>query len=124
MASRAGITVEGAGRLALTMRAAARDLDDMSRRLGPVVAIIERVTAAATPVKTGALRASTTSAATSAGAYVGNTAVYAGPINFGWPRRGIEPRRFLPEPAQHAAALWLPAYAQAVDDVLDQIKGR
>lgn len=55
---------------------------------------------------------------------VGGASVpYAGPIHWGWRRRGIEPQPFLSEAAQATEGAWVDVYEKAVERILSTIKG-
>lgn len=117
------VEVEGARRLASTLRDAAGDIDDLSgahTQAGDLVAARSRP---GTPSATGELRASTVNL--TAGAHetvIGNIAEHAAPVHSGVPSRGIPPTPFLADAAEDTAG-WIPVFREAVVDALKQIKG-
>jgi hypothetical protein len=87
------------------VREAARDLERLGVRVEDLRAAFGRISSEAlpvyrgfTPVRTGRLRGDYRPARTKNRAvlYVGRTSVpYAGPINYGWAARNIEPANFV-----------------------------
>lgn len=77
--------------------------------------------------KTGNLRTSIRSSGTMGGGVVrsGSAKVpYAGPVHFGWPARGIEPRPFLYEAADQRAEEVTDLYYRRIQDITDEIARR
>jgi len=48
---------------------------------------------------------------------------YAGPVHFGWPEHHIEAQPFITEAAQRTEPAWTHIYEDAVESVLDTIRG-
>lgn len=53
----------------------------------------------------------------------GKAVPYAGPINYGWPARGIAPRLFVNDGVAETEPQWSKLYEAFVDRTLRQVKG-
>lgn len=85
------IDVDGADRVARGLRNAAGDLGDLG---DPAADAADRAAARLAPVLSGRLRTSITSTAAGPIGRVHVGAVYAAPIHYGWPARGIRPQPY------------------------------
>lgn len=109
-----------------TLRAAGRDLADIKaahRAAGNVVR--GRATGTA-PRRTGRLAGTIRVGATATSAYVraGRASVpYAGPIHWGWPRRGIAPQPWLSEAATDTETVWIYFYEKEIQNALRKVHG-
>lgn len=125
--SDAVFTVEGADQLRRTMRKAGADmtqLRDTHRRVADTVAGRAKGMAPVGP--TGRLAASTRAGATQRAAVIraGRKAVpYAGPIHWGWPRRGIRAQPWLQEAAKASEADWVDTYTKEIMSLVDEVEG-
>jgi hypothetical protein len=100
-------------------------LDEPARAAG---AMLVSTAQSFAPVRTGALRSSITYVATKAGAVV----VSAGPVGttpypivqeYGSPRRGIEPKRYMARAAESRESSVVNEYETAVNRSIDKVKG-
>lgn len=106
------------------MKQAGLDLGNLRAAHAKAAKIAEG--AANPPKRSGALASTVRSSGTKTAGVLraGRASVpYAGPIHWGWPRRGISANPFLSDAAQRSESTWLPVYEAAVNDALDQIKG-
>lgn len=85
------IDVDGADRVARGLRRAAGDLGELGE---PAADAAARLAARLAPVLTGRLRASISSNAAGPAGRVHVGVVYAAPIHYGWPARGISPQPY------------------------------
>jgi len=98
MALDGGVRVEGLNRLVRDLQALGLEVDDLKDAFGEIAAAGADLAAGFAPRRTGALAASVRGNRAKAKAVVssGKTRVpYAGPINYGWPRRNIRPALFM-----------------------------
>lgn len=51
------------------------------------------------------------------------TVPYAGPIHWGWPKRGIEAQPFMTEAAQETEPVWIELYEAGIDRATDRVAG-
>lgn len=49
---------------------------------------------------------------------------YAGPINYGWPKRHIRPRLFVNNGVASTESQWQKVYKDFIDKTLHQVKGK
>lgn len=121
-----GVKVVGARQLRRTLKAAGSDLSelkDVHSKVGSIVVAAGRTGA---PRRSGALAGSVRAsrAAASATVRAGSArAPYAGPIHWGWPRRGIRAQPFLSDAATSTEPAWTAVYEQAIDQILATVKG-
>ena len=118
------VEVQGANRLRRTLKAAGKDLGNLTQAHRDAARIAEQ--AVQSPRKTGRLAGTVRSSGTKTAGILraGRASVpYAGPIHWGWPSRGIPARPFLSDAATRSERQWLPVYEAAVEDALDQIQG-
>lgn len=121
-----GIKVDGARQLRKTLRAAGDDLADLKAAHAEAAEIAARASAALAPSRSGALKASIRSSGTKTAGVVraGKKAVpYAGPIHWGWFKRGIKPNLFISRGAQDSEGKWLPVYENAVEKAVEKVEG-
>ena len=126
MDRRAGITVEGQRELRRSLRKAGDDLEDLKSVHAEAAKIAEGGARPITPVLSGELLGTVRSsgAKTSATLRAGKKRVpYAGPIHWGWPARGIEPRPFLAEGAKRTEPQWVEVFYQYVNKAMKKVKG-
>lgn len=116
----------GGRQLRKQLKAAGVDLENLREAHRDAAKIAEDTAAALAPVRTGNLVHSLRSTGTKTAGIVraGNATIpYAKPIHWGWPARGITRNPFISKGAQASEPRWLPIFAAALDDALDQIKG-
>lgn len=120
-------SVDGADRLRRTMRKAGVDmtrLKDAHREVADTVSARARGTAPKGP--TGRLAASTRPGATQKAAIIraGRKSVpYAGPIHWGWPRRGIRAQPWLQEAATSTEPEWVGTYTNEIESLIAEVEG-
>jgi hypothetical protein len=127
MTKAAQVQVEGARELRATLKRAGDDLADMKDANAAVAGYVAAAAAGSAPQRSGALAGSVRGnrAAASAVVKAGSAAVpYAGPIHWGWPRRGIPARPFLADTAARTEPTWTALYVQAVERIVARIKGK
>lgn len=98
MALVGGVRVEGLNRLVRDLQALGLDVDDLKDVFSDIAAEGARLASSFAPRRTGALAASIRGNRSKNKAVVaaGRAKVpYAGAINYGWPRRGIEASLFM-----------------------------
>lgn len=91
-----GFKVEGLNQVVRDLQAFGADVDDLKDTFGGIAAEGARVAAGFTPSRSGRLAGSTRGNRAKNKAVVtqGRSGIpYAGPINYGWPARGIEAAR-------------------------------
>lgn len=117
------VEVKGEETLALTLRRFAAGLDDMASTHKAAADLALQAARARAPVKTGQLRAS--GLATSAPGYgdITFSAVYAGPIHWGWPARHIAPSLFATKGVEESQERWLEIYQDALQEDLGKVTG-
>lgn len=123
MAAGADVRVEGRRELARALRQMTGDVSDLKAANAAAAATVAAAAAARAPRRTGALAASVrgNKAVSRATVMAGGARLpYAGPIHYGWPARGIEPRPFVTEAAQATEAVWLAAYERAITEAVDR----
>jgi hypothetical protein len=85
-------------------------------------AVVVRPARSEAPVRSGRLSASVKPSSTVKGAVVragsGKTALYAGPIHFGWPKRGIKPNRFLFRAAHEKTDEYTEIFRKLITDLV------
>ena len=94
MVDRVGFKVEGLNQVVRDLQAIGADVDDLKDAFAGIASEGARVAVGFTPTRTGRLAGSTRGNRAKSKAVVtqGRAAVpYAGPINYGWPRRNIRP---------------------------------
>lgn len=125
--ARAVVEVEGARELRRTMKAAGEDLGDLKDANAEVAAYVAAAARGAAPSVSGRLAGSVRGnrAAASAVVKAGGAAVpYAGPIHWGWPSRNIAAHPFVADTAAETEPHWTETYREAVQRILDRIKGK
>ena len=121
-----GVTVRGARELRRSMRAAGEDMTQLNAAHKLASAIVAADAARRAPRRTGRLAGSIRPAGTRTRAEVRagfKRVPYAGPIHWGWPRKGIRPSLFLTTAAAATETAWTAAYRAEVERILNQIEG-
>ena len=104
------LMVVGQKRFVQTMRKAGADMDDLKE--------VNREAAQAGSLRVGATKRAGVIRA-------GRKAVpYAGPINYGWPKRHIRPRLFVNNGVASTESQWQKVYKDFIDKTLKQVKGK
>jgi hypothetical protein len=112
-----GVTIEGLNKTVRTLEKAGVEIQDLKAAFKKVSDLVTGEAKARVPVKTGKLQASIRSGNSKNKAVVraGSARVpYAGPINYGWSRKGIRRTDFLTGPANANPG----RYANIIDDEL------
>lgn len=118
--------VQGASRLARTLRQAGDDLEDLKDANARAAKIVEEGTLGLVPVRTGWLASTIRSTGTKAAGFIragGKLAPYAGPIHWGWPKRNIKPNPFAADAAKLTEPVWGRIYQDAVNKAIQRIQG-
>lgn len=116
--------VVGAERLAMTMRAAAADLADMSTSNRAVGEVVRARAASNAPKRTGRLAGSVQVVGVDAGeVVVGSGLVYAPPIHYGWARHNIVAQPFMTNAISDARTTVVARYASDVATPITHIRG-
>lgn len=122
-----GVRVDGLRRLRSDLRKLGEDTEDLKAANATVATLVAGAAASRAPQLSGRLASSGRGnrAVGRATVTFGGAAVpYAGPIHWGWPSRGIQPRTFIPDAAQATEAVWLPIYLADLERALEPIQGR
>lgn len=109
------------------MKAAGEDLGDLKDAHAQVAGYVASASATAAPHRSGSLAGSVRGnrAATSAVIKAGSAAVpYANPIHWGWPGRNIAAHPFMSDTAVATEPTWTDMYFQAVQRIVDRIRGK
>ena len=119
------VRVQGADRVKRTMEAAADDLRDLSGAGDRAAGLLVRQAQANAPRLSGRLAGTITPVASRSGATVtaGAGIEYAAVQENGWPRHGIQARRYMARALESTQDKIIDTYASAVDDAVDQVKG-
>jgi phage gpG-like protein len=120
------VTVEGARQLSRSLRQFGEGLDDLKDANEAVSALVAREASARAPHRSGALAGSVRGSrqANRALVRVGSAKVpYAGPIHWGWPKRGIPARPFVIEAATATQSDWLADYVANIQRLADKVEG-
>lgn len=126
MADNVGIRVEGAAQLRRTLRRAGDDLTDLKGAHAAAGAIAGQAARTNGPRRTGRLLGSVRWSGSATGAVVraGRASVpYAMPIHWGWPSRGITAQPWVTKAAQDTEPVWSEVYADAVQRILNRVRG-
>lgn len=127
MAGRPLVEIEGARELRRQLRAAGDDMEDLkeiNRAAAEIAAGAARMRA---PRDSGALAGDIRASGTKTAGVIraGRKRLpYAGPIEWGWPARGIAPHPYLTAGAKATEPVWVPMYEKAVKNALDKVKGK
>jgi hypothetical protein len=122
----AGVQIVGAKRLRRTLKAAGIELEDLKAANAAVASLVAQAAAGRAPKRTGRLAASVRGNRAQARATVlaGRASVpYAGPIHWGWPRRGIKANPFLADTAAALEPAWIAIYTREVEKAINKIEG-
>ncbi|GEP40612.1 hypothetical protein NPS01_42750 [Nocardioides psychrotolerans] len=117
------IVVEGADELTRTLRAAAKDLDDLGEVNQRAAQTLLEKANPRTPRESGALASSGGVATDGDGATVTYDEVYAGVIHNGWAEHGIDPQPWLAETAAQQESTLVDVYVDHITDVLGRVRG-
>ena len=121
------VQVDGAKRLRRELKRAGVDLADLRKPNMEAARIVSTASQPRAPRRTGALAGSTRPGAsrTSGTIRAGGARVpYANVIHWGWPAHNIKANPWLAETAAATEPVWVDAYWQMLDDVLDNLAGR
>jgi hypothetical protein len=122
----ATVEVSGAANLARTLKEAGIGLGSLKEANAYAAQIAGAWVAGRAPRVTGNLASSVRGRVRQTGASVvsgGSFAPYAGPINFGWPKRGIEANNFLYEGVRASETEWVARYEVEIQKVCDHVRG-
>jgi len=114
--------VEGLRELRKALKAAGDDLRDLREANRSVGEIVQHEAWRLVPVRTGQLQRTIRAAGAVGFAAVRSGTVrvpYAGPIHFGWAKRGIEPNPFLYDAADNRKAEVVETYWKSLGQIFD-----
>lgn len=123
------LKVRGATELQRTLRQAGVDLDELKDVNEAAANIVLARARQLAPRRSGALRQSLRIGVTKRAGVIRagdnrKTGVpYAGPIHWGWPKRGIEANHFMTTAAADTEPRWSQLYERHVERMLDKVKG-
>lgn len=124
MVNRVGTQVEGLNRLVRDLQSLGVEVDDLKAAFSKIAAEGAERASQYAPKRTGKLASDVRGNRAKSKAVVtsGRAAIkYAGPINYGWPKRGIEPALYL----QKADESMQPIALQMLEDEINkQIRSR
>ena len=118
-----GIKIEGLDRFSSTLDAAISELADMSEAVEKTNAQIMAEARRRAPRRTGRLASSITTSRAKNEALIGSGLVYAPPIHWGWPARGITPSLFLTGAAESTQPAWIGFFEDNVEKAVRKVKG-
>ena len=112
------VKLEGGARFQTTCRRAASRIESKQpdRKAARIAGQAARIAA---PRRTGRLARSIKVK----GTVIRAEAVYAGPINYGWPRRNIKAQPFMYDAMRKVEPQWLAQFTENIDRALAQVKG-
>ena len=113
----------GGKELRASLKAAGDDLADLKAAHAAAAAIIAAAAKGMAPRRTGRLATSIRGSGSKAEAIVQAGVVYAGVIEFGWPRRNIPGQPYLVPAARDTEPEWRPAYEAELQRIIAKVKG-
>ena len=123
----AWVEVEGGRRLRSSLKKAGVDMKRLSAINRKAATMVANAARPATPRLTGRLAASVRAGATQRAGIVRagrKTLPYAGPIHWGWPRRGIRPQPWIANTASATEGAWVPLYERHMKEIVKDVKGK
>ena len=120
------VQVRGARELRRTLRKAGADMQQVKNLHAEIGGIVAGAARPATPHRSGRLAGTVRSSGTQTASIVraGRASVpYAGPIQWGWPARNIEPQPWLTDAAHETEPRWFAAFDAGIERILASIKG-
>lgn len=123
------LRIDGGARLRRTLKSAGvdlADLRDLNRQVGNVIRPTATSNAPVGPDAGGHISSTIRVTATNRTAFirVGNKRFpYAGPLHWGWFKRGIKPNPWLSQAAQSTEPRWQEIYWRGLNSILDNIQG-
>jgi hypothetical protein len=119
-----GVKIEGARELRTALKKAGADLQDFTDVNATIGRYVSGRAAAMAPKRSGALAGSIRSskAKGSATLRAGSARLpYAGPVHWGWPRRGLRPQAFLADAASVTEPTWTKYYMDRVEAIVTEV---
>lgn len=119
MVNRTGFQVQGLSQVVRAMQQMGVDVDDLKDAFAKIADEAAKIASSAAPRKSGRLAADIRGNRAKSKAVVtaGRASVpYAGPINYGWPKRNIEPANFM----QRADQAMQTRALQTLEDEINQ----
>lgn len=116
--------LRGARELAKGLRKAGADMKDLRAVNRQAAQVVVPEAKTLVPRRSGRLANSIRAGATQKAGVVraGSKRIpYAGPINYGWPKRHIKPTRFMNQAAKNTEPEWTKLYRDAVQQIIDRI---
>lgn len=122
--NRANFKVEGLTTLRRDMRKAGVDLEELKDSNRSAAGVVHKYAKPGIPKDSEALVKTIRFGATQKSGYIrlGKKSVpYAGPIHFGWEKRGIKPRAVISEAAVEHEPEWVQVYMSHISKILKKI---
>lgn len=116
-----GVQVEGLSRVVRALQQAGVQVEDMRAAMSDIARSVMPIYQQQTPVRSGRLRGDyrPSNAKGVARLYVGRASIpYAGPINYGWPKRNIRARNFIARGDAQAAPVAHDKLEDAISDLI------
>jgi phage gpG-like protein len=118
------VTIEGQDTLARTLDDAAGKLAEMPEADAKAAAIVAGHAKTLAPKRSGRLAGSIGVTRDGPDTYVAATVVYAGVIEYGWPRHNIAANPYMAPAAEYAEPAVSAVYGDAVAQAISRVRGR
>lgn len=116
-----GVSIDGLTQLVSSLDRASEELVDFTEPHRDAMRVLVSAAVPNTPRRSGALAAGHRIDATPTTGAVVNDRVYAGPIHWGWPARGIRAQSWLTDTATRLESKLIKPYEDHVDSVVGRI---
>jgi hypothetical protein len=113
--SKGGVKVSGVREVQAAMKALEAEAKDLKAAHLAVSSALVPGVATRSPRRSGTLASSWKAGATKGRARITSTTRYAGPIEYGWPKRGIEPARMVRDTVDASHAEILETYERELE---------
>lgn len=117
------VQVVGAEHFQDTMKTAANELADLKAPSQAAGAMVLSAARARAPKVSGTLAGSLFVETIDSGVAVQASAIYAGPIHWGWPARNIQAQPFLTEAGAATEPAWVQGYTTEVEAIIGRVEG-
>ena len=120
------LQIEGGRQLRKSLESLETGIDDLKAANKEAAGIAAGGAGRHVPVVSGKLAGTIRAAGTKTAGIVraGTKRVpYAGPINYGWPKRNIRGAFFLNDGARDTEPQWVPVYVKHLEDLVNKVEG-